>query len=87
MLAISDHLNIHKTFFVDSIKMLKVSLNKLKQIAKMRGIKGYKSISEERLVSSINRSESVKESENNFDGSRIEKIKKDFNKLRDGLSK
>ena len=27
--------------------MLKVSLNKLKQIAKMRGIEDYKSISEE----------------------------------------
>ena len=53
----------------------------------MRGIEDYKSISEERLVSSINRLESVKESENNFDGSRTEKIKKDFNKLRDGLSK
>ena len=50
-------------------------------------LRAIKSISEERLVSSINRSESVKESENNFDSSKIEKIKKDFNKLRDGLSK
>ena len=33
--------------------MLKLSLNELKQIAKMRGIKGYKSMSEERLVSSL----------------------------------
>ena len=33
--------------------MLKLSLNELKQIAKMRGIKGYKSLSEERLVSSL----------------------------------
>ena len=51
----------------------------------MRGIKGYKSMSEERLVSSIKESESEEESENNFDGSRIKKIKKD--KLRDRLSK
>ena len=49
------------------------------------GIKGYKSMSEERLISSIN--ESVKESENNFDDARIEKIKKDFNELRDKLFK
>ena len=53
----------------------------------MRGIKGYKSMSEERLVSSIKESESEEESENNFDGSRIKKIKKDLNKLRDRLSK
>ena len=67
--------------------MLKLALNELKQIEKMRGIKGYKSMSEERLVSSIKESESEEESENNFDGSRIKKIKKDLNKLRDRLSK
>ena len=67
--------------------MLKLALNELKQIEKMRGTKGYKSMSEERLVSSIKESESEEESENNFDGSRIKKIKKDLNKLRDRLSK
>ena len=67
--------------------MLKLALNELKQIEKMRDIKGYKSMSEERLVSSIKESESEEESENNFDGSRIKKIKKDLNKLRDRLSK
>ena len=50
---------------------------------KKRGIKGYKSISEERLLSSTDESESVEEREKNFDDARIEKIKKDFNKLRD----
>ena len=55
-------------------------------IAKIRGIKGYKSMSEERLISSINESEPVKESEKNFDKARIEKIKKHFNKLKDRLS-
>ena len=40
-------------------------------------------MSEEMLVNYINESESVKESEKNFDGAWIEKIKKDFNKLRD----
>ena len=67
--------------------MLNLSLNKLKVIAIIRGNKGYKSMSEERLICSINESESVKKSEKNFDDARIEKIKKDFNKLRDRLSK
>ena len=44
------------------------------------GIKGYKS-----MLSSIN--ESMKESEKNFDDARMEKIKKDFNELRDIPSK
>ena len=39
-------------------------------------------MSEERLLSSLNESESVKETEKNFDDAR-EKIKKDFNELRD----
>ena len=55
--------------------MLKPSLNELKQIAEMRGIRSYKIMSDERLISSINESESVKESGNNFDDARIEKIK------------
>ena len=63
--------------------MLNLSLNELKLIAKSRGIKGYKSMSEERLLSSLNESESVKETEKNFDDARIEKIKKGFNELRD----
>ena len=67
--------------------MLKPSLNELKQIAKSRGIKGYKSMSEERLISSINESEPVKESEINCDDARLEKIKKDFKKFRDRISK
>ena len=54
-----------------------------KSIAKSRGIKGYKSMPEERLLSFLNESESVKESEKNFDDARIEKIKKYFNELRD----
>ena len=74
-------------FFVHSINILKSSLNELKQIAKMRGFKGYKSMSGERLISSINESGPVKEREKNFNDTRIEKIKKNFNKLRDRLSK
>ena len=40
--------------------------------------KAIKSMSEERLINSINESEPVKESEKNFGDARIEKIKKDF---------
>ena len=49
--------------------------------------KGYKSMSEERLLSSLNESESVEESEKNFHDVRIEKIKKYFNEVRGGLFK
>ena len=48
---------------------------------KIRGIKGYKSMSEERLLSALNESELVKECGKNFDDASIEKVKKDFNKL------
>ena len=58
--------------------MLNLLLNELKQISKMRWIKVYKSMSEERLINSINESEPVKESEKNFGDARIENIKKDF---------
>ena len=58
--------------------MLNLLLNELKQISKMRWIKVYKGMSEERLINSINESEPVKESEKNFGDARIEKIKKDF---------
>ena len=45
---------------------------------KNRGIKGYKSMSEDQLLNVLNLSESVKESENNFDDTnlRIKKIRK-----------
>ena len=63
-----------------------LSINKLKQNEKTRGIKCYKSMTE-RLISSINESEVVKESGTNFDDARIKMIKKDLNKLRDRISK
>ena len=63
--------------------MLHLSLNELKSIAKSRSIKCYKSMSEERLLSSLNESESVKESKKNSDDARIKNIKKDFNELKD----
>ena len=59
--------------------MLNLSLNELKQIAKMRRIKGYKNISKEILLNALDESESAK----SLDNAEIGKIKKDFNKLRD----
>ena len=46
--------NIKTIFFVRSIKMLNQSLKELKAIEKMRGIKGYKSMSEDELLSALN---------------------------------
>ena len=63
--------------------MLNLSLNKSKQIAKMRRIKGYKNMSKERLLNALDESESAK----SLDNAKIEKIKEDFNKLRDRFLK
>ena len=64
---------------------INLSLNDLKTFEKIKDIKRYKSMSEEKLISSIY--ELVKESKKNFDYARTEKIKKDFNELRDRRSK
>ena len=66
--------------------MPNLSLNELKQIAKMRRIKGYKSMFKERLLRALDESESA-ESGNNFNNARIKKIREDFNKLRDRFLK
>ena len=62
--------------------MFDLSLNELKLVAKRRGIKGYKSMSKERLLSALSESELVG-SEKNFDDERLKKIREEFNKLRD----
>ena len=76
--------------------MVNLSLNELKLISKFRGIKGYESMSEDKLLSALNASESLKESENNFadtktkinfSKSRIEEIRKKFIELRHEFSK
>ena len=55
--------------------MLNLSLKELKPIARNRNIKGYKSMSKERLLSALNESESV-ESEKDFDNDRIKRSEK-----------
>ena len=64
--------------------MLNLSLNELKQIAKMRRITGYKRMSKERLLSVLCESA---ENEKNFDNERLKMIRKDCNKLRYEFSK
>ena len=63
--------------------MLNLLLNELKQIAKMRRIKEYKSMSKERILNTLDESESAK----SLDNAKIKKIKEDFNKLRDRFLK
>ena len=48
------------------------------------GIKGYKSMSEERLLSAINKPKLIK---NYFDNERLKKIKEDLNKSKHKFSK
>ena len=61
--------------------MPNLSLDELKQISKMRRIKGYKSISKETLLSALD------ESERNFNNARTKKIIEDFNNLKDKVLK
>ena len=61
--------------------MLNPSLDEFKLTAKNSGIKGYKSMSKEILLSALNESDLL-ESENNFDNERLKKIREDFNKSR-----
>ena len=72
------------------MSMINLSLNKLKLVAKSRGIKDYKSMSKEELLSTLSESESVESAtslgENSFDDERLKKITKDFNELRDRFS-
>ena len=58
--------------------MLNLSLYELKQIPKMRRIKGYKNMSKETLLNALDESESAK----SLDNVKIKKIKEGFNKLR-----
>ena len=66
--------------------MLNLLLNELKLIARSRHIKGYKSMSKERLLSALNESQLV-ESEKNLDIARIKKIGEVFNESEDKFLK
>ena len=63
-----------------SLKDLHLSPKELKEItkliAKKRGIKGYESMSEDKLLSALKASES----ENNFDKTRTERIREELKK-------
>ena len=62
-----------------------LSTKELKVIAKFRGIKGYKSMSEGELLSALTSSKPVKKGKKpktNFSKARIRKIRKEFNESR-----
>ena len=75
--------------FVHSIKV-NLSTKELKAIANIRGIEGYKSTSEDELLSSLTSSKPVKKGKKpktSFSKARIEKIRKEFNESRYKFSK
>ena len=74
--------NIKKAF-VPHIKMLNLSLNELKVIAKNRGIKGYKSMFEDDLIKIF----SEPKTKSKLSEKRIKDTREDINKLRDRFSK
>ena len=65
--------------------MFNLSFNELKLEAKSRGIKDYKSMTKEKLLSVLSESESA-EIKNSFDDERLKKIRKDLNELRGRFS-
>ena len=68
----------------DELSMLGIRLDKLKLVAKSRGIKGDKTMSEERLLRALNKPKLIK---NNFDNKRLKKIRENLNKSRHKYSK
>ena len=67
--------------------MLSLSTKELKAIAKIRVIKGYKSMSEDELLSALNSSKPVKKQKTDFSKARRKKIRKEFNDSRRKFSK
>ena len=78
--------NNYNFFYLYNIRMLNLSLNELKLIARIRYIKFCKKTSKVRLLSVLKESKSV-ESKKNFDDERLKKIRKDFNELKDKFLK
>ena len=72
------------------LKDLELSSEELKEIAKIRGIKGYKSMSKGELLNALTPSKPAKKGkkpETNFSKARIEDIRKEFNESRYRFSK
>ena len=70
--------------------MLDLSTKELKAIAKIKGIKGCKSMSEDELLGALTLLKPVKKGEKpktNFSKARIEKVRKEFNESRHKFSK
>ena len=70
--------------------MLDLSTKECKAIAKIRGIKGYKSMSEDELLSALNSSKPLKKGKKpktDFSKARIKKIRKEFNESKHKFSK
>ena len=65
--------------------MLNLSLDELKAVAKIRGIKGDKSMSKDGLTKIL--SEPKRKTESKLSEERINDIKEDFNKTRDRFLK
>ena len=72
------------------LKDLELSTKALKSITKFGGIKGYKDITEDELLSALNSSKLVKKGKKqttNFLKAKLEKIGKEFNESRHKFSK
>ena len=72
------------------VKDLELSLEELKAVAKIRGIKGYKIMSEDKTLSAFNLSKPAKRGKKpkaNFSKGRTENIRKEFNESRHKFSK
>ena len=74
----------------DPLKDLELSSEELKAIGKIRGIKGYKSMSKGELLSALTQSKPAKKGKKpktNFSKARTEEIRKEFNESRYKFSK
>ena len=81
---------IHSIKISNSLKDLWLSLEDLTAVAKVRGIKGYKSISKGELLSALSPSKPArkrKKQKSDFSKARIEEIRKEFNESRHKFSK
>ena len=74
-----------KNIFVHSIK-IKLTIEELKAVAEIRGIKGFKSMSKNELPSALTLKKG-KKPKTSFSKAKIEKIRKEFHESRYKFSK